>query len=274
MIEPCSAEATGVGMSPVDVSASLAYTDNVIVGTATADASWAGDANHFGSIGSETFAITRKTVIATPTAGQSKVYGAADPAFAYTLSEAISVTGALSRVAGENVGNYSITLGTLASASTNHTIVLSATPVNFAITAWNASGSGFYAPVGVPNSYFVAAPGVPPIPNCQTTMWNTVKGGSTVPLKFNVFAGAIEKTSTADIKSFTQAKLAGCATEPANEDLVEMTTTGGTSLRYDTTGHQFIQNWQTPKVTQDTYYRATVTFMDGSTLTAFFRLRK
>lgn len=58
-IKPCTAEATGAGLSPIDVTASLAYTDNIKVGTATANARWAGDDNHFNSAGSATFAITK-----------------------------------------------------------------------------------------------------------------------------------------------------------------------------------------------------------------------
>ena len=37
----------------------------------------------------------------------------------------------------------------------------------------------------------------------------------------------------------------------------EITNTGGTSLRYDTVGGQFIQNWQTPKQS-GLCYRVTV----------------
>ena len=54
-------------------------------------------------------------------------------------------------------------------------------------------------------------------------------------------------------------------------------TTGSTVLRYDGVGGQggqFIQNWKTPTVNQETCYRAAVTFADGSSLSAFFRLRK
>ena len=61
-------------MSAVDVSASLAYTDNVIVGTATADASWAGDANHFGSTGTATFEITKAASTVTVTCPAAQVY--------------------------------------------------------------------------------------------------------------------------------------------------------------------------------------------------------
>jgi hypothetical protein len=51
----------------------------------------------------------------------------------------------------------------------------------------------------------------------------------------------------------------------------QLLTTGGTTLRYDS---QWIQNWLTPKVSSETCYRATVTFADGSSLSAFFRVRK
>jgi hypothetical protein len=64
---------------------------------------------------------------------------ATDPALTHALSESITVTGSLARAAGENVGAYLINLGTLASVSTNYTLVLSATPVNFTITPKPAS---------------------------------------------------------------------------------------------------------------------------------------
>src|SRR5206468_4017443 len=54
---PCTAAATGVGMSPVDLSGSLSYGNNLAAGAATAAASWAGDPNHFGSAGTGSFAI-------------------------------------------------------------------------------------------------------------------------------------------------------------------------------------------------------------------------
>jgi hypothetical protein len=57
---PCTAVANGAGLSsPVDVTDSIIYTDNVAAGTATATAGWRGDANHQGSTGSSTFAIAK-----------------------------------------------------------------------------------------------------------------------------------------------------------------------------------------------------------------------
>src|SRR5215218_5423102 len=84
------------------------------------------------------FAITDKSITVTPDSNQSKVYGQADPTLTYSSSPALesgdSFSGALSRAPGNNVGNYAINLGTL-SAGTNYNLNLSATPVNFAITA-------------------------------------------------------------------------------------------------------------------------------------------
>ena len=47
---------------------------------------------------------------------------------------------------------------------------------------------------------------------------------------------------------------------------------GATTLRYDSTGGQFIQNWKTP--TGAGCYRATVTAADGSSISAFFKMLK
>ena len=68
--------------------------------------------------------ITKATVTVTADA-QSKVYGEADPSLTYQVSGLVgsdALTGALSRDAGENVGTYAITKGTLA-ASSNYDLV-------------------------------------------------------------------------------------------------------------------------------------------------------
>src|SRR5207244_348324 len=61
--------------------------------------------------------ITARAVTITPTSGQQKTFGQLDPTLTYTFSPALQTgdgfSGALSRAAGENVGNYANTLGTL-----------------------------------------------------------------------------------------------------------------------------------------------------------------
>jgi hypothetical protein len=100
---------------------------------------------------------------------------------------------------------------------------------------------------------------------------NTVKNGSTVPLKFTVFDQGVAQTSTSVVQTFIQ-RTVSCTTFGDATDPIELTTTGGTVLRYDTTAAQFIQNWQTPKK-QGTCYQAVVTMIDGQTISANFMLK-
>ncbi|WP_343224943.1 PxKF domain-containing protein [Paenarthrobacter aurescens] len=55
-------------------------------------------------------------------------------------------------------------------------------------------------------------------------VWNTVKAGSTVPLKFTMFDGTTEITDTAKVKSFTTAGVT-CPGDGAHTDEIETVTT-------------------------------------------------
>jgi hypothetical protein len=116
---------------------------------------------------------------------------------------------------------------------------------------------GFYQPVDM---------------STTTAVYNTVKNGSTVPLKFELFAGTTELTDVAAVKSVTQAKVT--CTSGGTEDAIEetVTTTGGTVLRYDTTAGQFINNWKTPSGAGQCY-RVTMTARDGTAISALFKLK-
>ena len=87
----------------------------------------AGDDNHDDSevFGGETFTVTVDPKEITVTAEEkTKTYGDADPALTYTVEGLIDgdvLMGALTRAAGDGVGTYAITQGTLAS-SNNYTI--------------------------------------------------------------------------------------------------------------------------------------------------------
>ena len=95
-----------------------------------------------------TASITAKPITIIPTAGQSKTYGLADATLSYTISPstlpngtAISLGGTLSRTTGENVGTYSITIGTV--SDTNYEITLSTE--TFEITKKTITVSGITA---------------------------------------------------------------------------------------------------------------------------------
>jgi hypothetical protein len=105
------------------------------------------------------------------------------------------------------------------------------------------------------------------------SVWNTVKNGSTVPLKFEIFAGTKELTDVLAVKSWKSLQVS-CSTLPgAAEDAIDtLSATGSTVLRYDSTGGQFIFNWKTPN-TPKICYQVTITAQDGSSITAFFKLK-
>jgi hypothetical protein len=99
---------------------------------------------------------------------------------------------------------------------------------------------------------------------------NTVKGGSTVPLKFNVLVNGVNKTTTAGLMPMTVQMVACDSNVP--EDPVDFTVAGETSLRYDSTAGSFIQNWKVPK-TPGCYMVRMITTQDGLALTARFKVR-
>lgn len=147
---------------------------------------------------------------------------------------------------GTTVGTHSYVATATDNAGNTATVTL-----NFTVLAWTANG--YYAPVDMGG------------------VWNTVKGGSTVPLKFELFAGPTELSSTSAVTSFKTQKVS-CTSSTGTEDAIELLTTGATSLRYDSTAGQFIQNWKTPTGAGNCY-SATMTSNDGSTITALFKIK-
>ena len=124
----------------------------------------------------------------------------------------------------------------------------------------------------IPNSVYTAPAADLPVPTAST-VWNTIKGGQTVPLKFEIFesVGGAERTSVSDVQQPFTLTAFVCASGTA-EDPIDFTTTGATSLRYDGPEGQFIQNWKTP-TGANKCYRATMTAIDGSRISAFFKTK-
>jgi hypothetical protein len=98
------------------VDYALTYADNTHAGTATVSVTGLGN---YSGTQDKTFTIAKAALTVTPDAGQKKVSGADDPILTYTFAsvvagEAPTFTGALARAAGEAIGTYPITQGTLA----------------------------------------------------------------------------------------------------------------------------------------------------------------
>ena len=184
--------------------------------------------------------------IGGPAEGSSYVFGSTSMPAAPTCSATDSPSGLDGSC---TVTGYKTTPGT-------HTLTAVATDKagnetkltrSFTVQAWTLKG--FYQPVDM------------------NGVLNTVKGGSTVPLKFEVFAGSTELTDTSIV--IFKVNEVTCGTGTVTDE-IELTTTGGTSLRYS--DGQFIQNWKTP-TKPGSCYKVTMTTTDGSSITANFKLK-
>jgi hypothetical protein len=196
----------------------------------------------------DTKAPTNIEFVGGPAAGGEYFFG--DVPAAPTCTAVDSGSG----LQGCDVTGYSTAVGT-------HTLTATATDKvgnkdtnTLSYTVKPYTFKGFYQPVDMGGVY------------------NTVKGGSTVPLKFELFKGDTELTSTSYINQPLRTQKIDCASGAITDD-IELLATGGTSLRYDSTGGQFIYNWKTP-TGAGSCYKVTVSATDGSSsITALFRLK-
>ena len=159
--------------------------------------------------------------------------------------------------AGCVVSGYSTALGThtLKATATDKSGNTASKEISYTVKPYTLNG--FYQPIDMNDTV------------------NTVKNGSTVPVKFELFKGTTELTSTSAVTSIKYNSILCGALAGDPEDAIETTATGGTSLRYDATSGQFVYNWTTPKgATQvGKCYTLTMTAADSSSITAYFKLK-
>jgi hypothetical protein len=173
-------------------------------------------------------------------------FGSTPAAPGCTASDSLSGLAANCTVSGygTGVGTHTLTATATDNAGNTSTVTQS-----YTVKAWTLKG--FYQPIDM------------------NGVVNIVKGGSTVPAKFEVFAGDTEITDPGKM-AFSMARIT-CSLAVLIDD-IETTTTGSTSLRYDATGGQFIYNWKTP-TGAGTCYQLTMRAADGSTMSANFKLK-
>lgn len=136
-----------------------------------------------------TLAISARPITVTANSGQAKVYGEADPA-AYTyqltsgsLVEANHLTGALDRVAGDNVGTYAINKGTLSATA------------NYALTYVGADFEITKRPVTVTADALSKVYG-----DADPALTYSVTSGSLVG--DDIFAGALRRVSGENVSTY------------------------------------------------------------------------
>jgi len=185
--------------------------------------------------------------IGGPAAGGNYDFGFVPAAPTCTASDSLSGANSCS------VANYSTAVGA-------HTMTATASDVagnqysetrTYNVDAWVLTG--FYQPVDMNGVY------------------NTVRNGSTVPFKFEIFTknSGVEITNIAGI-TFTAVQIS-CDASAVIDD-IEVTAAGGTSLRYDTVAGQFVYNWKTP-ATATKCYRVTMSAPGNVSLSANFKLK-
>jgi len=163
-----------------------------------------------------------------------------------TASDTLSGVSGNCVVSGYDTKNGTHTLKATATDLAGNTTTVEQT---YTVKAWTLKG--FYQPIDM------------------NGVLNTVKNGSTVPAKFEIFAGDTELTDPA-LAKFTTKQVACSLLSPIDD--IETTATGNTSLRYDATSGQFIYNWKTP-ATAGSCYTLTMTANDGSSISANFKLK-
>jgi hypothetical protein len=123
----------------------------------------------------------------------------------------------------------------------------------YTVLAWTLSG--FFQPVD------------------NNGVFNTLKSGQGVPLKWNVMAGGTEITDPT-MMTMTQKQIA-CPSNPPLDSVEETAATaGGSTLTYDPVAHQYKYVWKSPSNSVNTCWKLTMTSADASTLIAYFKLVK
>jgi hypothetical protein len=191
--------------------------------------------------------------------------GATYPYGSVPAAPTCTTTDATSGLASCIVSGYSTATGphTLIASATDNAGNSASSQISYTVTSpdvWRISG--FYQPVDMNN------------------VVNTLKSGQSVPLKFEVFVNNIERADATiggtTIRSFTQQQIS-CGTVASDAlDAVELTNTGGTSLRYDSTSGQYIANWKTPSNSANTCWKISIITEDSAStnIAALFKLTK
>ena len=263
-LTPCTASVSGAG--GLSQTLTVSYSENTNAGTATALASYAGDANHLGSSDSKTFTIDKAAQVISFGSLADRIIGGPDfliSAIGGPSGNAVTfanMTTGVCTVSGSTVHLVSVGTCTITANQSGNSNYLGATPVS-------QSFKVLYASVGTCNGDAGHAI-LQPINSDGTSVF---KQGSTVPAKFRVCdANGVSIGQPGVVASFAATGMKGVVTG-VNEQIVS--TTPDTAFRWDATGQQWIFNISTKNLAAGWTYSYVITLNDGSTITFRFGLK-
>jgi len=122
--------------------------------------------------------------------------------------------------------------------------------------------------IGVDLLHYSFSGFVQPVDNAPTL--NTVKSGSSIPVKFSL--GGNQGTNIFQAGYPLSQKIT-CTTSSPMDDVEETMNAGGSSLSYDATMDQYTYVWKTEKAWAGTCRQLVVMFNDGATHSANFKFK-
>lgn len=153
--------------------------------------------------------VAPKTITVTPKEGQKKYFGQQDPVFEYTLSEdcGAEIIGRLEREAGEEIGAYIFTKGTLAVNNPNYQLIFAEGNYSFEIQEYIAEAVfSPEQPDGEDNWYSSSVAVTPP--EGHSISIDGGKTWSTEPILLDEYDGDFEYLLRSDMEDYTNGAVA------------------------------------------------------------------
>lgn len=253
-------------------------TSALAAGDHTLTASYEGDADFTGSSGVKTHTVNKaNTNTAITLIKPSPLYVGASVTVQWTVSPVAPGAGTpQGTVTVTDIGTNGAGAGCSAAVSAGQCTLIANKPGARTLTATYSGNSNF---IGSAASEQITATYnfqgfFQPVDN-QPTL-NTVKNGSTVPVKWRLLdanGAYITDIATVDPIKYIRWTQVACPGSAIPEDAIEelATATGGTALRWDGAS-QFIYNWKTPSP-GNRCVRLDVNFADGTARSANFKLK-
>jgi hypothetical protein len=242
------------GAGGLNQSLAVSYSNNTNAGTASASATFAGDANHTGSSDSKTFTISK----ANPSCGIASYNVIYD-------GNSHTATGACLGAKGETLSGLDLSKTTHMNAgsymdpwaytdSTGNYSNVSGTAADMIRYKFN----GFLQPVN-DTAHDTGQT------SASEYSISIFRAGSTVPVKFQLLNNVGMPMQGQSLPVWMTPIKGSAVTSAVDESVYGDTPTAGGNFRYDSTAQQYIYNWGTSKSQSGSYWKVCAQIEDGTT---------